>query len=62
MVSLLIAIWGTVNEKLGRTCVTDYESSCTCVDSPGDTWTMGKKSIFEIYTKQVENQVFPTAR
>ena len=66
MVALVIKIWSTVNEKLD-TCSTRYnlyndEPSCTCVDDPQNKWAMGKKFIFEIYTKQVENQVFPTAR
>ena len=59
MVALMIRIWDTVNEKLGRTCSTsyepyDYEPSCTCRGSLEDTWTMGK-------SKQVENSVFPAA-
>ena len=50
MAALMIAIWDTVNERLGGTCYTRYqydytEASCTCGYDlePRDTWTMGKK-------------------
>lgn len=54
MVALMITIWRTVNEKLGSTCFSSYDS-CTCNDGLEDRWTMGK-------AKQVDNSVSPTAR
>ena len=54
MVALMLTIWRTVNEKLGSTCFSSYDS-CTCNDGLEDRWTMGK-------AKQVDNSVSPTAR
>ena len=59
MVALVITFWGTVNERLAEDCSssTFWERECTCGE-----WTMGKSTLFEIYTKQVENHPFSTAK